>query len=230
MDVRFVPEVHIERAANELLYAYGGTFGEVAAPPVPAEEMLECHLGLSLGFDDLQTRFGGATVLGATWIEDQEVQIDQSLDPSENPRIEGRYRFTVAHEAGHWVLHRHQLREARSTPLIDGKSEPSIVCRDTASKPPIEWQADCFASYLLMPEELVRQAWQDMTGSVVPHVAEDEIKELTERYGLAEGDQPTVEIAKRMARVFCVSGQAMQIRLTKLGLILTEKPPPSLFG
>ena len=52
MAVRFLPEVHIERAAEALLVEYGRKFGEVAAPPVPVEEIIECHFDLSLGFDD----------------------------------------------------------------------------------------------------------------------------------------------------------------------------------
>jgi hypothetical protein len=229
MDVKFLPEAHIERAANELLFAYGQKFGEVTAPPIPAEEILECHLGLSLDFADLRARFGDAHILGAIWIDTKKVLIDQSLDPSGDQRREGRYRFTVGHEAGHWVLHRHQLLEARSAPLFDAKPEPSVICRDTVNKPPIERQADYFASYLLMPEEMVRRQWAEVTGSREPYVAEDEINQLRGRYGLAEDEQPTVEIAKRMARVFRVSGQSMQIRLVGLKLILPQKPPPSLF-
>ena len=230
MEVDFIPEKHIERAACDLLFAYGRKYGEVAAPPVPVEEMLECHLGLTMGFDDLPKRFGEPGILGATWIEDKNVLIDQSLDPAENPRLEGRYRFTVAHEAGHWVLHRHQLIQARSAPLIDSISQPSIICRAGGKKKPIESQADRFAGYLLMPEEMVLRHWTEMAGALEPYVAKDEILDLIATLGLAEDEKPTVEIAKRMAGVFHVSGQAMQIRLIKLGLILTEKPPPSLFG
>lgn len=229
MNVKFLPEAHIERAANELLFAYGQKFGEVAAPPVPAEEILECHLGLSLDFDDLRARFGDASILGAIWIDTEEVLIDQSLDPSADRRREGRCRFTVAHEAGHWVLHRHQLLEVRGAPLFDGKPEPSVICRDTARKPPIEQQADYFASFLLMPVEMVRRQWEAVTGRHEAYVAEDEIAELRGRFNLTDDAQPTVEIAKRMASVFRVSGQAMQIRLVGLKLILPQKPPPSLF-
>ena len=32
--------------------------------------------------------------------------IDRSLDPGENPSMQGRYRFGVGHEIGHWRLHR----------------------------------------------------------------------------------------------------------------------------
>jgi hypothetical protein len=229
MHVKFMPVKHIERAASELLLAYGQQFGDVAAPPVPVEEILECHFGLSLGFDDLRTCLSDGDVLGATWIEDKSVLIDQSLDPTTNPHIEGRYHFTVAHEAGHWVLHRHQLMEARETPLFDGEPAPSIICRSTSNKPPIELQADCFAGFLLMPEAMVRQVWTELTGDVAPYVAEDELQQLRQRFRLADEEQPTVEVAKRMAEVFRVSGQAMQIRLLALHLVLPEKPPPSLF-
>lgn len=230
MHVKFLPEVHIERAADELLGAYGLKFGEVVSPPVPVEEILECHLGLSLDFDDLPRRFEQPGVLGAIWVENKDVLIDQSLEPTEHPRQEGRFRFTVAHETGHWVLHRTQLIESRGSPLFKGKPEPSVVCRDTAQKPPIELQADRFAGYLLMPKEMVKREWLKQTSGAEPYVAEDEIKTLVGRFGLADDDLPTVEIAKRMAAAFHVSGQAMQIRLIKLGLVLTKKPPPSLFG
>ncbi len=80
-----------------------------------------------------------------------------------------------------------------------------------------------------MPEEMVRRAWADLTGDGAPYVAEGELQELRERFGLADDEQPTVDIAKRMAEVFHVSGQAMQIRLLALHLVLPKQPPPSLF-
>lgn len=229
IDVKFIPEAHLERAAMELLAKYGQAYGEIAAPPIPAEEILECHLDLSLGFDNLNVRFGESGILGATWIEDKNVLIDQSLDPTANPRIEGRYRFTVAHEVGHWVLHRHQLTAARTAPLLNQDSEPSIICRATTKKRPIESQADRFAGYLLMPEEMIRRHWAETNGSPAPYVAQDEMAQLASSLNLGKDEQPTVEISKKMAREFHVSGQAMQIRLIHLGLVLTKAPPPSLF-
>lgn len=230
MHVKYLPEVHIERAASELLAAYGMKFGELVEPPVPVDEILECHLELSLDFDDLDKRFGQPGVLGAIWVENKDVLIDQSLEPTEHPRQEGRYRFTVAHETGHWVLHRTQLMESRSAGMFQDPAAPSVVCRDGAQKPPMEQQADKFASYLLMPKDMVRREWKIATGSLDPYVAENELSQLIERFGNAAGGLPTVDIAKRMAATFHVSGQAMQIRLINLGLVLPKAPPPSLFG
>ena len=226
MKVEFIPNESIEQAADELLADYGARFTQVTEPPVPVEEILECHLDLSLGFDDLQQRLGTPDVLGATWIDEMEVLVDASLDPTIYPKREGRYRFTVAHEVGHWILHRHALKESKQTPLFEGRPEPSIVCRKATRKPRIEIQADRFASYLLMPRELVLRHWESRFGSLQPQVVEDEINQLG---GIQDAGVPTVAISKAVAQAFKVSGQAMQIRLLDLNLVLTKQPPKGLF-
>lgn len=228
--VRFLRHQEIENATLCLLTDYGQKYGEVVDPPAPVEEILESHLGLTLDFDDLAARLGLPDVLGATWIQDQRVLVDQSLDPTDNPPKEGRYRFTLAHELGHWELHRHHfLASARQPSLFGEEAEPSIVCRTSTRKEPMEWQADTFAGYLLMPKDMILQAWEAQHGGMEPYIAEEEMADLSAKWGLAEDRQPTVGVAKDMARVFNVSGQAMQIRLIGLGLIRTETPAPDLF-
>jgi len=91
----------------------------------------------------------------------------------------------------------------------------------------MEWQADCFAGYLLMPEDRVFRVWEQVYGSAGQYVAFEEIEQLKARWG---GEHPTVEVAREMARRFNVSGQAMQIRLEDLKLILPERPEPDLFS
>jgi hypothetical protein len=228
--VRFLKHDQIENATLCLLAEYGRKYGEVSEPPVPVEEILSAHLGLTLDFDDLPTRLGTPDVLGATWIADKLVIIDQSLDPIENPCKEGRYRFTLSHEIGHWELHRHGFLAAAAQPSLFGsKPEPSIVCRTSSRKEPMEWQADMFSGYLLMPTEMVLAAWRQRFGNLDPYIAKDEMANLSAKWGLADDERPTVDVAKELARVFKVSGQAMQIRLIGLGLIRTEVPAPSLF-
>lgn len=169
-------------------------------------------------------------VLGATWIQDKVVLVDQSLDPTDNPRKEGRYRFTLAHELGHWELHRHGfLAEAAQPSLFGDKPAPSIVCRTSSRKEPMEWQADMFAGYLLMPKDMVLAAWKARFGNFEPYIAEKEIEGLSAKWGLADDSQPTVDVARAMAKDFKVSGQATQIRLIGLGLIKTEEPGLDLF-
>ena len=93
----------------------------------------------------------------------------------------------------------------------------------------MEWQADCFTGFFLMPKEMVQTAWKSRVGNLEPYVAAEEIADLSARWGLAEDERPTVEIARELAREFKVSGQAMQIRLVGLGLIQVKVPAPGLF-
>lgn len=230
MHVKFLPLEHIETAAYGMLDGYGRKFNPVTAPPIPVDEILECFLNLSLQFGDLPRELELPDVLGAIRFREREVLIDQTLDPTANPQKEGRYRFTVAHEMGHWELHRHAFLQNANQPLLfDAGPGPTHACRATSTEP-IEWQANTFAGFLLMPKEMVRQAWNDQQRSLEPYDARDELKDLSSRWGLADDNRPTVNVAKTMAQRFKVSGQAMQIRLIGLGLIVTKAQPASLFS
>ena len=114
--VPFLSQKQIEQEATSLLVEFGGLRnGGRIEPPVPVEKILEKHLRLTLDFDDLHERLRiprsgeEPDVLGALWVESGEVFIDESLDPDEHPEQEGRYRFTLAHEIGHWCLHKDYL-------------------------------------------------------------------------------------------------------------------------
>ena len=231
MKVQFLPKKKIESAAQNLLYRYHEKFGPEGDLPVPVEEILESYLGLDLEFADLHKQLGVNDVLGATWVKERRVVVDQSLDPTEDPKKEGRYRFTLAHELGHWELHRHLFEDIPGQGvLFQDAPEPSIVCRSTSRKDPMEWQADTFAGYLLMPKKVVLEIWESIHGTREPYVAAEEITDLTTRFGLSEENRPSVGIARDLAQTFQVSGQAMQIRLIGLGLILLEEPSPNLFS
>lgn len=228
MRVERLRKEEIEAATLELLGAYGKSFPKVTAPPVPVEEILECHLRLSLEFADLKASLGFDDVLGATWIKHKRVVVDTQLDPTENPKAEGRYRFTLAHEIGHWQLHRIYFEADLLQGTIFGKATapPSIVCRRSSAKESMEWQADAFASLLLMPEHLIEAAWREEHGSSNAYQAAEELNSLSQRFG---ADRATVDIARRMATRFKTSNQAMQIRLMELRLLNTAAPTPSLF-
>jgi hypothetical protein len=103
-------------------------------------------------------------ILGAIYFDERRIVIDESLDPEENRSKEGRYRYTLAHEGGgHWRLHRHLFANGSvRTALFDRLPVPSVICRSSRAKEPIEWQAEFDASCLLMPRKLVFAAWDEM--------------------------------------------------------------------
>ncbi|MCJ8282288.1 MAG: ImmA/IrrE family metallo-endopeptidase [Rivularia sp. ALOHA_DT_140] len=80
------------------------------------------------------------------------------------PALEGGFgQSTIAHEIGHWLLHiEHDALDVfkeRMSPELIMTIEP-LICRSVTSQKGIEWQAQYFASCLLMPkfklEEVLR--------------------------------------------------------------------------
>jgi Zn-dependent peptidase ImmA (M78 family) len=239
-NVKFLPAQQIERDALGLLEAYFHDLGQPIQIPIPADEILETHLGLSLDFDDLQTVLGVPDVLGALWADRREVFIDQSLEPESHPEMEGRYNFSVAHEAGHWQLHRKYLLGA-STPPVMFRQDPMarlMICRSLEVKARIELQADLFAASLLMPRELVLHAWETKFKCRKPYQYDPrhwrDVAARLERPRIRhvrlvmqdayESRSATLrwvfrDVAEYFAPQFRVSTQAMQIRLEDLGLL-----------
>src|SRR5262249_21135004 len=144
-----------------LLAEYGNRYGQVTSPPVPVDEIVEIHLQLTLEFKDLRKLFGFCDVHGALWVNARRVGIDQSLGPAKNKAMLGRSHFTLAHEAGHWLLHRGLYQRRADQPmLIEGVERPDYVCRSSDTSP-IEWQANYFAASLMMPREMLKRAWHE---------------------------------------------------------------------
>ena len=243
--VRYLPEDEIEKEAELLLAEYADTTGEPTKLPVPVNDITTYHLALRLGFADLHEMLhipmlgDQPDVLGAIWVDTEAILIDRSLDPKRNPSMAGRYRFSVAHEIGHWRLHRsYVVKDTNQGSLFEGSPEPTVICRSSQAKEPIEWQADFFSSCLLMPRHLVHQKWQERLGRTSPLLfaeirpndrvvmrPETKIYEQGRSETAAVVDALFEEVAKPIARRFEVSAPAMRIRLEKLGLLLRQAPP-----
>lgn len=222
--VKYMPSVHIGQEAKLLLDEWAEKGHEITVP-IPLDELVEIHLQLPFEIVDLRSQFGGHDVMGAIWFNDGTIRIDASLDPHEFPHLRGRYNFTVAHEVGHWRLHRAQLLDdPNERTLFESGSKPAFVCRDGDSVPE-EWQANAFAGCLLMPRDLVFNEWHAWRGDDAPVPDADlDVRPLA-------GDQKRdVELArealcKPLAERFEVSAHAMRIRLENLGLFVKEIEP-----
>jgi Zn-dependent peptidase ImmA (M78 family) len=73
---------------------------------------------------------------------------------------EGFGQSTIAHEIGHWMLHiNHQAIEEFKDRIdrgIEIETKP-FLCRSSTSLKGMEWQAQYFASCLLMPVSLLEE-------------------------------------------------------------------------
>jgi Zn-dependent peptidase ImmA (M78 family) len=218
MKVPWLPKASIAHMAENVILDYEKETGRNVSPPVPVEDIIEFGLGLRLAFEDLRGKLGMYDVLGATYVHSRKICADISLD---RPGAEGRLGFTLAHESGHWVLHREWVDSAHR----DGGF---IFCRTRDSKKPIEWQADCFASCLLMPESLVREAFARACGPLplVLHNVESAYSGPI-CFDPCVANWPAIADCIRRSGDFSnVSKQAMILRLQDLGLVRNETCTP----
>lgn len=220
MEVPFFPEESLEAAANELLDGYARKNGPITAPPIPVEDILEFHLGLSLDFDSLKQDLGD-DVLGATCAEDGRVYVDESLDPHRNQPKEGPFRFTIAHEIAHWQLHRHDYTE--SSGPISSRAAKLVYSRGTPTNTRIEAQANRFASYLLMPRSMVMASYKEIFGTLDPNEFYERQPWTfywhSQKCVVPKEDEVEDRVTDMAYRYFKVSRSAMRIRLEGLGLI-----------
>jgi Zn-dependent peptidase ImmA (M78 family) len=237
---KFVPylaDEMIEGDAALLLAEYAHARGIVIAPPIPIEDIVEKHLKLGIEFDDTHKLFGvprsglEPDILAAIFFDDRRIVIDESLDPEENPVKEGRYRFTLAHEGGgHWRLHRHLFAKNPAHIALFGEpAVASFICRSSNAKKREEWQADFYASCLLMPRKLIFSAWDEIFPDRKQRVLQPRTPfshpfvEIT-RISRESDDEALDRIARPVAERFLVSPIAMRIRLEKLGLLRRVVP------
>lgn len=236
-EIPFLPEKQIEREAQVLIEAFELKFETKVAAPIPVDEIVELHLQLVLEFKDMKSLFPFADVHGAIWFDEGKIGIDQSLDPDFDPRMLGRYHFTLAHEVGHWLLHRtHYIHNPNQSMLFDdGSRMPDVVCRSSQRRIPVEWQADTFAANLLMPRKMVFDAWSEFRDGDDQAV---ELREIRPQFAgqplYCRGELAITEREKdnAMKEEFCgplaerfeVSQEAMRIRLEVLELFVENRP------
>lgn len=189
----------LESIARQVLSKYDHAL-LVVPQPIPIEDIMEQQYNLAIEYQDLRN---DGRVLGETVFQDSIVPIydrdsrqytaikvkggtvilDASLLDAEK---DGRYRFTCAHELAHWIIHKDLYGD-----------EPAAMTeteRSSKADKQIESEADCLASFLLMPKGTVRRVFFDtkMSGR---------------------------ERIQSVADFFGVSRTAMEIRLREMGLV-----------
>ncbi len=233
-DVPYLDKKRIEFTAQVLLEEFQRQHAALTAPPIPVEAVLELHLGLQLAIIDLRAEFRSDDVIGAINVNTKEVFVDVHLDPTTHTDLEGRYHFTLAHEIGHWQLHRRYVGHlADSTAPGERRGrKTAYLCRSGDAKLRIEWQADYFAACLLMPRPLVYRAWkEEFTANPLTEWQLEEERETLLQSEIARRAMTPADAAEEaifvwegailpLAEQFGVSPIAMRIRLEEMKLLL----------
>lgn len=168
-------KLRARQQALELLRSYGTMI------PVDIEKIV-AERGISISYDDLEDDISGMLVIS----EQDSARIGINKKHSKNRR-----RFSLAHELGHYVLHKEEQSlfvDASSTYYRD---ELSATGTDLQ-----EIEANTFAAELLMPEEAVSR--------------------LIRQHKVDLYDESSLET---IAKKFQVSPQALAFRLINLGIL-----------
>jgi hypothetical protein len=149
----------IERLADEFLSQVPTYVWDGGSLPVPIEEIADSYVGLLVrDVEDLGSAPGapgldrGQSLSGLLLPAAGEIWVNAEEARQWPPRR----RFTIAHELGHWRLHR-------------GVAESAVFCRSASIEPesapaveplpPAEEEANAFAAAVLMPAGLVREQY-----------------------------------------------------------------------
>ena len=115
-------------------------------------------------------------------------------------------------------MHRPLYEEQkRLLQLVPSPSAPAVVCREQEKRSNIEWQANQFASRVLMPAMFVRQAVTAAFGTATPTWAG-----LRSKFWRDEYDPELKKVAAAVIReggFTNISNEAMRRRLVELKLV-----------
>lgn len=128
-----------------------------------------------------------------------------------------RYRFTMAHELGHYLLHVPWFNRCGIVSV--GETEYTLNSTITFDKRRMEYQANLFASYLLMPKVLVAHLYNYFYDKYVHQLYGDELKKIYYSHNQPETWPQYNNVVVRMAKLLEVSREALNIRLISLNLL-----------
>ena len=127
-----------------------------------------------------------------------------------------RYRFTMAHELGHYILHSPLFKEQGVVSVGESEETISISISDSRR---LEHQANLFASYLLMPKLLVGSLYCHFHEIFIQRKFGDSFQALYYNPNQRETWYSYNNVVGRIAQLLGVSQQAIQIRLKSLNLL-----------
>jgi hypothetical protein len=140
--------------------------------PIRIERFIEKRFKISVFYEDVPSGVLGYSRFGKQGLE--AVVVSRALADDASPVAERRVLTTLAHEAGHALLHAHLFALGDPQPGLfgEGVSGPKIMCRDEADPSQTElaryagkwweYQANQAIGGLLLPSTLVRKALQPL--------------------------------------------------------------------
>ncbi len=129
--------------------------------PIPIEEIVDVKFGINIvPYLGLEREIG---MVGFLSTDLQTITVDEHI----YDYVEVRYRFTLAHEIGHAVLHKDIYKNLFFTSPEEWKDIQKTISDDERVK--FEWQANCFAGLILVPREELNTAINNAVADIDKH-------------------------------------------------------------
>jgi Zn-dependent peptidase ImmA (M78 family) len=216
----------IEAIADELLERYcpDVLMHPRETPVVEIIGKLRQRTGLLFKMEDLGYR-GSAKVMGKVSFHKKTLFLDLTL----NDERKAAFRFTAAHEIGHWILHRYNYKNwklDKNLNLGDLDDDEKTLCR-MESRSPKDWlekQANVFAASLVMPRKMFRSA------VITQQKAMGITRNIGQVYLSSEGysHRDYRALVARLSHVFGVSQESVRVRIDTLKLLVNAESAKKL--
>ncbi|BBI34953.1 ImmA/IrrE family metallo-endopeptidase [Cohnella abietis] len=174
----------VERLANTVLEEF-----KITAPHVPIREIAK-----DLGVHVIDEKFNDSDISGMLFRDENKKLNVIGVNSSHSPN---RQRFTIAHELGHFLLHKGETNHFDRAGTFKVNYRNSVSSTATSKE---EIEANTFAAAILMPEHFL-----------VPIIEQ----RLSDGLDISDDSDEISEIASQ----FKVSTQALYFRLSKLGYV-----------
>jgi len=140
----------IESKSLSLLESYTRDRNTNVTPPIDPIDIIE-YLGYDVKYCN-DGIYEDKNILGGLNINKKHVEVNEKANTHE-----GRENFTLAHEIGHILLHSENISLNNNEKLC--RTEAGV---DINTPNQLEWEADKFAAFLLMPTKNVKKTFSDI--------------------------------------------------------------------
>lgn len=201
--ISYLSETAIRQAAEDLLAEHR----MLDQMPVNVELLVEQRLEIEIvPIPGFQVQFGLEGMLSQDLTR---ISVDERVMENVAPR----YRFTLAHELGHYVLHGDAIR----THLKNPGDEPLMLWEtlNSTEYKRAEWQANTFASSILMPASHLQDVFSEIEARLA--TVDKTFEDLD--------DLSKMKALRSKVDLFGVSADALRIRLIRENLIESFENP-----
>lgn len=217
LEVNFLSKEKIESKSTSLLNEVDYKGSQVVLSDILDHLGQHDRLEFVESTEDLTTP-RGSSILGSISFDPNQLTVYGDADLN-SPRT----RFTIAHELGHLMLEhgRYLAKEyvAESDFISSGKQSLGIQGLER-----LEWQANTFAAYLLMPTEPLLKSFFELIGQY-------NLRNRGHGWLFVDSQRDNLKnyfnVTDRLMDTFQVSRQALSIRLDRLGILNDSRSQPT---